>query len=254
MALTVSNVTGGYTQIPVLHQISFNVKSGELVGLIGLNGAGKSTTINHIIGLLTPFSGTIRVNGISIDDDSQKYKQQIAYVPETPILYPELTLKEHLAITIMAYHLNPKIAWRRARTLLKRFRLANKLNWFPIDFSKGMKQKVMITCAFLTNAKLFIIDEPFLGLDPLAVHDLLNLINERKRSGSSILMTTHVLDTAAKVCDRFVLIHQGHIRTEGTLAELEQEYHQDSLTNVYLSLAKGARKWSSCLENGSVII
>ncbi|XIF20349.1 MAG: ABC transporter ATP-binding protein [Acetilactobacillus jinshanensis] len=100
-------MTGGYSQLPVLHDVSFNVKNGELVGLIGLNGAGKSTTINHIIGLLKPFSGSIKINGISIDDDSQKYKQQIAYVPETPILYPELTLKEHLEMTILAYHLDP---------------------------------------------------------------------------------------------------------------------------------------------------
>lgn len=242
MSLVVSHLTGGYSQLPVLHDVSFNIKDGELVGLIGLNGAGKSTTINHIIGLLKPFSGSIKVNGVSIDDDSQKYKQQIAYVPETPILYPELTLKEHLEMTIMAYNLEPKKAWHRAKYLLYRFRLSNKLNWFPIDFSKGMKQKVMIICAFLTNAKLFIIDEPFLGLDPLAVHDLLALIKERKVQGSSILMTTHVLDTAQRVCDRFVLIHNGYIRTESTMDQLHKQYHKDTLSDVYLSLAKDARK------------
>ena len=244
MALEVSHVTGGYSQIPVLHDVSFNIKNGELVGLIGLNGAGKSTTINHIIGLLTPFSGSIKINGISMRDDSQEYKQQIAYVPETPILYPELTLKEHLEMTILAYHLNPRKAWQRARYLLARFRLSNRLNWFPIDFSKGMKQKVMITCAFLTNASLFIIDEPFLGLDPLAVHDLLNLIHEQKQKGSSILMTTHVLDTAEKVCDRFVLIHNGKIRTEGTMNELRSRFPTSggSLNDIYLSLAKDARQ------------
>ena len=242
MSLVVSHVTGGYSQLPVLHDVSFNVKDGELVGLIGLNGAGKSTTINHIIGLLTPFSGTIRINGITINEDSQKYKQQIAYVPETPILYPELTLKEHLEMTILAYDLEPRAAWRRANYLLYRFRLSNKLNWFPIDFSKGMKQKVMITCAFLTNARLFIIDEPFLGLDPLAVHDLLTLIKGRQKRGCSILMTTHVLDTAQRVCDRFVLIHGGRIRTEGTMNQLRQKYHGKTLTDVYLSLAKGARQ------------
>ncbi|XIF20348.1 MAG: ABC transporter ATP-binding protein [Acetilactobacillus jinshanensis] len=120
--------------------------------------------------------------------------------------------------------------------------MSNKLNWFPIDFSKGMKQKVMITCAFLTDAKLFIIDEPFLGLDPLAVHDLLSLIHERKAQGSSILMTTHVLDTAQKVCDRFVLIHNGRIRTESTMGQLREKYHKQTLSDVYLSLAKDARK------------
>ncbi len=123
---------------------------------------------------------------------------------------------------------------------MKRFRLDNKLAWFPSNFSKGMKQKVMIVCAFITNAKLFIIDEPFLGLDPLAVNDLLDLIDRQKQNGSSILMSTHVLDTAEKFCDRFVLIHNGQIRTEGDFKSLKAQYGNDdsSLNDIYLSLAK----------------
>ncbi|UQS85254.1 ABC transporter ATP-binding protein [Apilactobacillus apisilvae] len=240
MALEVSHLVGGYSQIPVLKDISFNIKDGELVGLIGLNGAGKSTTINHIIGILTPFSGDIKINGTAIDKDINKYKQQIAYIPEVPILYKELTLKEHIETTIMAYQLDENEAWQRAKELLKMFRLDNKLEWFPINFSKGMRQKVMIVCAFITNAKLFIIDEPFLGLDPLAVNDLLNLINNQKKQGSSILMSTHVLDTAQRFCDRFVLIHNGQVRTEGNLEALKKEYGDDesSLNDIYLKLAE----------------
>ncbi len=108
MALKVSNLVGGYSQVPVLKNISFDIKDGELVGLIGLNGAGKSTTINHIIGLLNPFSGSISINGVSSKDDINQYKQQIAYIPEAPILYEELTLKEHIEMTMMAYGLNPE--------------------------------------------------------------------------------------------------------------------------------------------------
>ena len=166
MALEIKNLIGGYSRIPVLKGISFQVKPGELVGLIGLNGAGKSTTINHVIGLLRPFSGEITLNGINIQQDPVDYKKQIAYVPETPILYDELTLREHIELTIKAYSLNTEEAWIRARKLLKTFRLDNKLDWFPANFSKGMKQKVMICCALMTNAKLFIVDEPFYGLDP----------------------------------------------------------------------------------------
>lgn len=240
MALDVSHLVGGYSQIPVLKDISFNIKDGELVGLIGLNGAGKSTTINHIIGILTPFSGEIKINGTSITDDVNKYKNQIAYIPETPILYKELTLKEHIETTIMAYQLDENVAWQRANKLLKMFRLDNKLDWFPINFSKGMRQKVMIVCAFITNAKLFIIDEPFLGLDPLAVNDLLKLINNQKEQGSSILMSTHVLDTAQRFCDRFVLIHNGQVRTEGDLNALKDKYGDEnsSLNDIYLKLAE----------------
>ncbi|EEI18740.1 ABC transporter ATP-binding protein [Lentilactobacillus hilgardii] len=240
MTLQISNLVGGYSQVPVLKDVTFDVKDGELVGLIGLNGAGKSTTINHIIGLLTPFKGSVKINGVAINDDVKKYKQQIAYIPEQPIVYKELTLKEHLEMTMLAYNLDQNEAWKRADKLLKTFRLENKLNWFPDNFSKGMRQKVMIVCAFLTNAKLFIIDEPFLGLDPLAVNDLLNLISERKRQGASILMSTHVLDTAQRYCDRFVLLHDGKVRTEGTLAQLQALFPEagKSLNDIYLTLAR----------------
>lgn len=240
MALEVRNIVGGYSQIPVLKKVSFTVNSGELVGLIGLNGAGKSTTINHVIGLLRPFSGSIKLNGVTITEQPEEYKKQIAYVPETPVLYNELTLREHIELTIAAYQLDHAQAWQRAQQLLKTFRLDNKLDWFPADFSKGMKQKVMICCAFITNAKLLIVDEPFYGLDPLAVHDLLNLIEERKKAGVAVLMSTHVLDTAQRYCDRFVLLADGQVRAHGTLAELRSQAAQpnESLDDIYLRLAR----------------
>ena len=240
MALEIKNLIGGYSRIPVLKGISFQVKPGELVGLIGLNGAGKSTTINHVIGLLRPFSGEITLNGINIQQDPVDYKKQIAYVPETPILYDELTLREHIELTIKAYSLNTEEAWIRARKLLKTFRLDNKFDWFPANFSKGMKQKVMICCALMTNAKLLIVDEPFYGLDLLAVHDLLELIEERKKAGTAVLMSTHVLDTAQRYCDRFVLLANGKVRARGTLDELRQKADKpdESLDDIYLSLAR----------------
>ncbi|QEA30745.1 ABC transporter ATP-binding protein [Secundilactobacillus malefermentans] len=244
MTLEVSHLVGGYSQIPVLKDISFDVKDGELVGLIGLNGAGKSTTINHIIGLLTPQKGTIKINGLTITEDNQEFKQQIAYIPEMPILYQELTLREHIELTIMAYGLDHEKAWKRATELLKIFRLENKLDWFPANFSKGMKQKVMIACAFVTEAPLMIIDEPFLGLDPLAVHDLLSLIEERKKAGASVLMSTHALDTAEKYCDRFVLLHDGQVKIEGSLAELRQALPGvgETLDDIYMSFTKADQR------------
>lgn len=240
MALEVQNIVGGYSQIPVLKKVSFTVQPGELVGLIGLNGAGKSTTINHVIGLLRPFSGSIKLNGVTITQQPEEYKRQIAYVPETPVLYNELTLREHIELTIQAYQLDHDQAWQRAHQLLKTFRLDNKLDWFPADFSKGMKQKVMICCAFMTNAKLLIVDEPFYGLDPLAVHDLLHLIEERKKAGVAVLMSTHVLDTAQRYCDRFVLLANGQVRAHGTLDELRAQADRpdESLDDIYLRLAR----------------
>ncbi|WP_251548029.1 ABC transporter ATP-binding protein [Limosilactobacillus caecicola] len=243
MTLKVTDLVGGYSQIPVLHKVSFTVEPGELVGLIGLNGAGKSTTINHLIGLLRPFSGTIILNDHDLQNDPVAYKQQIAYVPETPILYDELTLREHIEVTIKAYQLDHDAAWQRATALLKTFRLDNKLDWFPADFSKGMKQKVMIVCAFMTDAQLFIVDEPFYGLDPLAVQDLLQLIEQKKQAGASILMSTHVLDTAEKYCDRFVLLNDGRVKFTGTLDEMRQANDDPnaSLNEIYLNIAAGDR-------------
>lgn len=240
MTLQVEHLVGGYSQIPVLKDVSFDVQNGELVGLIGLNGAGKSTTINHVIGLLNPFSGKITIDGVSLQEDSETYKSQIAYIPETPVLYEELTLKEHLELTMMAYRLDQTTAWEKAHRLLKVFRLDNKLDWFPINFSKGMKQKVMICCALITDVKLFIIDEPFYGLDPLAVHDLLTEIERVKQAGAAVLMSTHVLDTAQKYCDRFVLLKDGQVRAQGTLDSLQQlaDHPGESLDEIYLALAK----------------
>ncbi|WP_047770511.1 ABC transporter ATP-binding protein [Limosilactobacillus panis] len=240
MALEVKNLVGGYSQIPVLKKVNLDVQPGELVGLIGLNGAGKSTTLNHIIGILRPFSGEITLNGLNLQDNPNEYKKQIAYVPETPILYDELTLREHLELTMNAYQLDHDQAWQRANKLLKTFRLENKLDWFPANFSKGMKQKVMICCAFMTDAKLLIVDEPLYGLDPLAVHDLLNLIAEKKAAGVAVLMSTHVLDTAQRYCDRFVLLANGQVKAHGTLAELRAQADRpdESLDEIYLGLAR----------------
>lgn len=238
--LKVENLTGGYQHLNILNQVSFEVANGEVVGLIGLNGAGKSTTIKHILGLLQPKSGVITLNGQSLIDDPIHYRQQIAFVPETPILYPELTLKEHLELTIMAYQLDATIAWQKANALLKRFRLDQMLDWFPTHFSKGMQQKVMIVNAFMTEADLLIIDEPFTGLDPLAVHHLLELIADKKSENKSVLMTTHVLATAKAQADRFILLNHGEIRADGTVSELASQFgvSDENIDQIYLQMAR----------------
>ena len=240
MTLQVENVTGGYTQLPILKNIDFSIADGELVGLIGLNGAGKSTTIKEIIGLLQPHTGKITINGLSLKEDPQAYRKQIGYIPETPSLYEELTLKEHIEVTAMAYDIPKDVALQRAERLLKTFRLENKLDWFPANFSKGMKQKVMVLCAFLIEPSLYIIDEPFLGLDPLAINALLELMNEMKQTGASILMSTHILATAEKYCDKFILLHNGEIRAQGTLSQLQSQFGAEgaSLDELYLALTK----------------
>ena len=238
--LEIKNLTGGYVHVPVLKDVSFTVESGKLVGLIGLNGAGKSTTINEIIGLLTPYSGEINIDGLTLRANPREYRQQIGYIPETPSLYEELTLREHIETVAMAYGIEQEQAFERVEPLLKMFRLDQKLDWFPVHFSKGMKQKVMIICVFVVDPSLFIVDEPFLGLDPLAISDLIQLLDEEKKKGKSILMSTHVLDSAEKMCDSFVILHKGQVRAKGDLPQLRQAFDmpEASLNDIYLALTK----------------
>ncbi|WP_427813078.1 ABC transporter ATP-binding protein [Enterococcus sp. 22-H-5-01] len=240
MSLQIQHVTGGYGHLPVLKDINFTVENNEMIGLIGLNGAGKSTTIKNIIGLLTPQKGTITVDGVTLQQDPENYRKKIGYIPETPSLYEELTLREHIEVTAMAYGIPKDEAMKRAESLLKTFRLENRLEWFPVNFSKGMKQKVMVLCAFLIQPSLYIIDEPFLGLDPLAINALLELMVTMKEQGAAILMSTHILATAEKYCDRFVVLHEGEVRAQGTLAELQQEFDLpgSSLDEIYIALTK----------------
>ena len=192
-------LSGGYTRNPVLKDVSFEVKEKELVGLIGLNGAGKSTTIKHIIGLMEPHTGTVKINGHSFTENKEAYRKMFTFIPETPVLYEELTLEEHLNLTAMAYGLDEATYKARISSLLTEFRMEKRLKWFPAHFSKGMKQKVMIMCAFLVQPSLYIVDEPFVGLDPLGIQSLLDLMKKMKDNGAGILMSTHILGHSRKI-------------------------------------------------------
>ncbi|WP_191556190.1 ABC transporter ATP-binding protein [Metabacillus idriensis] len=238
--LKVNHLTGGYTRNPVLKDISFEIEKHQIVGLIGLNGAGKSTTIRHVIGLMEPHKGEIAINGISFQKQPTEYRSQFTFIPETPILYEELTLYEHLELTAMAYGLSQETFKLRLQPLLSEFRMEKRLKWFPSHFSKGMKQKVMIMCAFLVEPELYIIDEPFVGLDPLAINALLEMMNKAKKNGAGILMSTHILATAERYCDAFIILHNGKIRAKGTLEELRSEFGMmgATLDDLYIQLTK----------------
>ncbi|MGX7111798.1 ABC transporter ATP-binding protein [Gemella cuniculi] len=236
--LEIKNLTGGYNRKKVIENINLKITKGSITALIGLNGAGKSTTIKHILGLLHAMQGEVKVNNTTITNNNEKYRKSISYIPESPVLYDELTLEEHINLTAMAYNLKMDETWERADKLLTLFKLQDKKKFFPIHFSKGMKQKVMIICAFLVEPSLYIIDEPFLGLDPIAINDLINLMCERRSKGASILMSTHILATAEKYCDNFVIIHEGKILAEGNLEQLRAEFNMigASLDEIYLAL------------------
>ena len=241
MTLKIEHLTGGYIGVPVIKNINLEIKPGEVLGVIGLNGAGKSTTIKHILGLLRPQKGKITLNGIDLAAQPTKFKRQVAYIPETPVLYSELTLKEHLQLTILSYQLDEKQAWAKAHKLLQMFRLDDKLDWLPIHFSKGMKQKVMIVCAFLANTELLVIDEPFTGLDPLAVANLVQLIKNAANQGKMVLMSTHILANSVQAVSRYAVLNNGKIAAAGTLAEIRMHYalkETDSFDQIYQILSQ----------------
>ena len=210
------------------------------MGLIGLNGAGKSTTIKHVIGLMQQKQGEVLIDGQSFQDNPEAYRSKFSYIPEMPVLYDELTLEEHLRLTAMAYGLSEDEFQKRLEPLLKEFRMEKKLNWFPVHFSKGMRQKVMIMCAFLVEPSLYIVDEPFVGLDPLGIQSYLQLMNDMKAQGAGVLMSTHILATAERYCDRFVIIHEGEVRAKGTLEELRESFNMPDATldDLYVQLTK----------------
>jgi ABC-2 type transport system ATP-binding protein len=204
----------------VLHGLTFNVRAGEIVGLIGLNGAGKSTAIKHILGLMQPHEGEIRVKGFKLDQHPEEYRSSLAYVPETPLLFDELTVDEHLRLTGMVYDVPEEKYADRSGQLADEFYMTGKRQAFAAHLSKGMRQKVMIMNALLARPALYVIDEPFLGLDPLGIRSLLDKLVEVKREGAAVFMSSHILSTVESYCDRFIVLHQGAIVAQGTLDDV----------------------------------
>ncbi len=223
-ALRVSGLTGGYSRKkPVLHGISFEVRAGEMVGLIGLNGAGKSTAIRHILGLMTPHAGEVRVAGSLLAEERDRYRRSCAYVPEQPMLFSHLTVREHLRFSASAYGLDRETAERRSAELAAAFRMTDALDSLPDTLSKGMKQKTMLMNALLVSPPLLIIDEPLLGLDPLAIRSLLTALDSARSEGSAILLSSHILPALERSADRLVVLHRGRIIARGTPADVKRQ-------------------------------
>ncbi|HHK5546344.1 TPA: ABC transporter ATP-binding protein [Bacillus thuringiensis] len=196
----------------IIHDIAFSIEKGELVALIGANGAGKSTTIKTMLGLLVNMDGEISFG---------EKKNPYAYVPEHPTYYDYLTLWEHIEL-LMAARGSEMGSWEeRAEQLLHTFRMDKHKHEYLSKFSKGMKQKSMLILAFLTEPDFYIIDEPFIGLDPVATKEFLSYLYKEKERGAGILLCTHVLDTAEKICERFLLISQGTLVADGHLESIQ---------------------------------
>ncbi|KOF55609.1 ABC transporter ATP-binding protein [Clostridium sp. DMHC 10] len=221
--------------------ISFHLNAGEIVGLTGPNGAGKTTTIKCILGLLRKTKGKVLVDGI--DSIKQESKYKLAYIPETPDIYPMLTVWEHLKFIALAYYIDD---WQEyGNEILKRFDLYDKKNILGRDLSKGMKQKLSICCALLHKPDVFLVDEPLIGLDPKAIRELKDAFKALRAEGKSLLISTHMLDTAEGLCDRIVVLKKGTLILEGTIEDLRLKVNageDSSLEDLFLEVTEDEEK------------
>ncbi|MFS0785938.1 ABC transporter ATP-binding protein [Shouchella sp. 1P09AA] len=226
--LKINQLHGGYVNQKIIHDITFNVNQGEIVGLLGLNGAGKSTTLQHIIGSLKPMNGVITINGESLVTE----RHLLSYIPDTPNLYPHLTVQEHFSF-ITALYKEQSLAYQQE--LITRYELTEHLHKYPFALSKGNKQKVSIVNALLAKPNYLIIDEPFMGLDPIGLSRFLNDLKQLRANQTAILLSTHLLTIAESLCDRVVVIHKGNqvTPTEGKVISAEK---QGTLEDFFFTL------------------
>ena len=238
--LAVRNLTKYYKTTLAVDDLSFSVGDGEIVGLLGPNGAGKTTVLRCITGIVQATEGEIEVDGLILGANEQEVKRRLAFVPEVPSPYEMLTVAEHLRFIAMAYDTMHTFQ-ECSEQLLHRFELYDRRNDLVLNLSKGMKQKLAIICAFVHDSRTLLFDEPLVGIDPRGARELKDMVLEAKSSGCSILISTHMLDTAEHLCDRIMILSQGHKIAEGSLRELHERARmgQDaSLEDVFLTLTE----------------
>lgn len=247
--LQVVDLSKDYRKLRAVNELSFNVNPGEIVGLLGPNGAGKTSALRCIAGILRPTSGSVRINNFDIVTEHEKAKRGMAFVPELPSLYELLTVDEHLRFIAMCYD-TVDVYEQHGAALLERYGLGDKKKELVATLSKGMRQKLSISCAMVHRANVLLFDEPIIGVDPLGVAEIKRDLISAKESGCSILVSTHVLDSAEKLCDRVVILRRGQKIFEGTIPELRSKSHMEGadLEQMFLSLTAEAKFESADLS------
>ena len=237
--LSISRLSKHYDGVKAVDDLSFDLQPGEIVGLLGQNGAGKTTTLRCVCGILRPDGGRISADEFDLYTNESEAKRLMAFVPETPNPYDLLTVREHIKFIAMCYN-TLEVFNNTIDDLLTRFDLKEKENELCVSLSKGMKQKLMIACAFVHRAKIFLFDEPMVGLDPKSQFTLKTELYRLRSEGAALLISTHQLDTAEKLCDRVVIMQQGKKLAEGTVSELRQQaaMKDNSLEEVFLRLTE----------------
>jgi ABC-2 type transport system ATP-binding protein len=221
--------------------LSLDVAPGELVGLIGPNGAGKTSTLRCIAGIHRPTDGSVSIGGHDIARDPVPAKRLLAFVPDEPHLFEHLTVIEHLRLTGRIYGV-PNVE-ARARELLTDAELEGRENSLPEELSRGMKQKVVLACAFLHDPRALILDEPLTGLDPLGIHRMKKAIVDAAGRGVAVIVSSHLLHLVEELCTRIAIIDKGVKVADGTLAELAALAKADGTTleRIFLEVTSPGR-------------
>jgi ABC-2 type transport system ATP-binding protein len=236
--IKLTNLSKKYGSFTAVDAINLDVPRGELFGFLGPNGAGKTTTLRMIAGILRPTGGTVEIGGIDISANPIAAKSKLGFIPDRPFIYEKLTGAEFLRFVAGLYNQEGAQVEHRARELLALFDLEEWRDELVESYSHGMRQKLIISSAFVHRPEVIVVDEPMVGLDPKAARILKDLFREYTRRGHTIMMSTHTLEVAQTLCDRIAIIQGGVIRAEGTMAELRAnaEAGATGLEDIFLRL------------------
>jgi ABC-2 type transport system ATP-binding protein len=254
--ITLSHLSKNYGEKTVLNDISLDIYPGQIIGYIGPNGAGKSTTVKVISGIIQDFTGQMTIAGLDLREHLMEIKAMIGYVPELAELYDLLTPREYLTFIGKLYHMSDELIEERSSKMLDSFGLLSNMDQRMDSFSKGMRQKVLLTSGLLHNPSIVILDEPLSGLDANAVILVKELLQVLKQEGKTIFYCSHMMDVVEKVSDRIILIDKGVIIANGTIQELRAD-SSDSLEQIFSkltsreNLSQNAEDFAAALNNTS---
>ena len=238
------NLIKRYGEKVAVNNVSFDVYGGEVFGFLGPNGAGKTTTIKMIVGLLQPTSGAVKVAGYDVQTQSMRAKASCGYVPDTPNLYAKLTGRELLRFVSDLYNLDRDQVAHRIDELLRMFDLAAAADDTVDSYSHGMQQKTSLAAALMHDPKVLVLDEPTVGLDPKSARLIKDILRQLADRGAAVMLSTHILEIAERMCDRIGIINKGQLIAVGTMEELRtlDKTGQTSLEDIFLGLTGGAEE------------
>lgn len=234
--ISFEHVTKQYGDKIALNDLNLTINNGEIFGLIGHNGAGKTTTISLLTSIIEATNGQISVDDLNLAQNRNAIKKKIAYVPDSPDLFLNLTAQEYWYFLANIYGIEETQREERINYLANLFDIADRKYETIDSFSHGMRQKVIVIGALIPNPDIWVLDEPLTGLDPQASFDLKEMMRKHAESGKTVLFSTHVLSVAEQLCDRIGILKKGELIFLGTLEELRQAYPEQNLETIYLQL------------------